>query len=233
MILTDSQPMNVTWVPSFPTGHEAGSYITIDMGGTNLRICNVELAEHEAKYNITQDKYKLPDELRRGTSDELWELIAEKLLDFLAKHNLPAKRTTLPLASTFSFPVTREHIRHGELQTWTKGFAIQGVERKDVVSQLEMVLKKKNVPVRIVALVNDTVGTLIATAYKNPDVRVGSIFGTGCNAAYMERCAQIPKIADESKKFHRGSIVSINCKYGAFDIRRVRQQPSGSSADEI
>ena len=91
------------------------------------------------------------------------------------------------------------------------------MEGKDVVSQLEMALKKKNVPVHVVALVNDTVGTLIATAYKNPDVRVGSIFGTGCNAAYMERCARIPKIADQSKKLSWDSIVSINCEYGAFD----------------
>lgn len=210
--------MNVTWVPSFPVGHETGSYITIDMGGTNLRICNVKLAEQETNYNITQDKYKLPDELRRGTSDELWDLITEKLLHFLAKHRLPARTgTTLPLAFTFSFPVTQEHIRHGELQRWTKGYDIQGVEGKDVVSQLEVAVKKKNVPVHVVALVNDTVGTLIATAYKNPNVRVGSIFGTGCNAAYMERCARIPKIADPPKKFSWDSIVSVNCEYGAFD----------------
>ncbi|CAG8214415.1 unnamed protein product, partial [Penicillium nalgiovense] len=195
--------MNVTWVPSFPTGHETGRYITIDMGGTNLRICSLELTD------------------QKGTGAELWELIADKLLNFLAKHNLPPEQEeTLPLAFTFSYPVTQEHIRHGVLQRWTKGFDIRGVEGKDVVSQLESVLRQKNVPVRIVALVNDTVGTLIASAYKNPDVRVESIFGTGCNAAYMEKCTRIPKISDHmqsEKSVSTDSIVAINYEYGAFN----------------
>ncbi|KAL4993585.1 hypothetical protein BDV10DRAFT_189855 [Aspergillus recurvatus] len=214
-------PMNVTWVPSFPSGHETGRYITIDMGGTNLRICSVELTDQKGEYSITQDKYKVPDSLKRGTSAELWELIADKLLNFLAKHSLlPEEEEIHPLAFTFSYPVTQDHIRHGVLQRWTKGFDIQDVEGKDIVSQLESALRQKNIPVRIVALVNDTVGTLIASAYKNRDVRVGSIFGTGCNAAYMERCARIPKISDHmqsGKSVPRDSIVAINCEYGAFD----------------
>lgn len=210
--------MNITWVPSFPTGLETGRYIVIDLGGTNIRICNVELTEQTGDYRITQDKYRLPDKLKTGTAAELWELIADKLLDFLAKHGLPEEKgTTLPLAFTFSYPVTQEHIQHGVLQRWTKGLNIQGVEGEDVVSQFGAVLARKDMPVHIVALVNDTVGALIASAYKNPDIRVGSIFGTGCNAAYMERCSRIPKAADQTKTLPEGSIVAVNCEYGAFD----------------
>ncbi|KAL3440201.1 hypothetical protein BJX65DRAFT_300651 [Aspergillus insuetus] len=228
-------PMNITWVPSFPTGHETGRYITIDMGGTNLRICSVELTSERGGYSITQDKYILPASLKLGTGGELWEMIAEKLQDFLAKHDLlplakgkgergegEGEEEKLPLAFTFSYPVTQEHIRHGVLQRWTKGFDIRGVEGEDVVAQLESVLQRRHIPVRIVALVNDTVGTLIASAYKNPEIRVGSIFGTGCNAAYMERCSQIPKISSSGNQiqFDEDSLVAINCEYGAFDNSR-------------
>jgi hexokinase len=226
--------MNITWVPSFPTGHETGRYITIDMGGTNLRICSVELTSERGGYSITQDKYILPNALKRGTGDELWELTAEKLLDFLRKHDIlslakpegesgEGEGGRLPLAFTFSYPVTQEHIRHGVLQRWTKGFDIRGVEGEDVVAQLDAALQRRHIPVSIVALVNDTVGTLIASAYKNPDIRVGSIFGTGCNAAYMERCSQIPKIPSSSAsqiQFNEDSLVAINCEYGAFDNSR-------------
>ncbi|KAL2793487.1 hypothetical protein BJX66DRAFT_224955 [Aspergillus keveii] len=221
-------PMNITWVPSFPTGRETGRYLAIDMGGTNLRICSVELTSERGGYSITQDKYILPARLKRGTGDELWELVADKLLDFLRKHDLlpPAKgeeeEGKLPLAFTFSYPVTQNHIRHGVLQRWTKGFDIRGVEGEDVVAQLDAVLQRRHIPVRIVALVNDTVGTLIASAYKNPDIRVGSIFGTGCNAAYMERCSRIPKIASSGSQaqFDEDSLIAINCEYGAFDNNR-------------
>jgi hexokinase len=204
------------------------------MGGTNLRICSVELTDQKGGYRITQDKYILPAALKRGTGDELWELIADKLQAFLTEHDLfPANKEgegereeeegKLPLAFTFSYPVTQDHIRHGVLQRWTKGFDISGVEGEDVVAQFESVLQRRNLPVRIVALVNDTVGTLIASAYKNPDIRVGSIFGTGCNAAYMERCARVPKISSSSgdqMQFDEDSIVAINCEYGAFDNNR-------------
>ncbi|KAL4971894.1 hypothetical protein BDW66DRAFT_164604 [Aspergillus desertorum] len=211
-------PMNVTWVPSFPTGYETGRYLAIDMGGTNLRICDVTLTEQRGAYTIEQDKYRLPPHLRKGKGAELWEFIAEKLEDFLAKHQLAgANGEKLPLAFTFSYPVAQDHIRHGVLQRWTKGFDISGVEGEDVVARLEEVFEKRNVPVRLVALVNDTVGTLIASAYKNPAIKIGSIFATGCNAAYMERVSQIPKIADRGSEFESDALVSINCEYGAFD----------------
>ena len=43
-------------------------------------------------------------------------------------------------------------------------------------------------------MINDTTGTLIASAYTDPRMKIGCIFGTGCNAAYMENCGSIPKI---------------------------------------
>ena len=51
-------------------------------------------------------------------------------------------------------------------------------------------------PVDFVALINDTTGTLIASSYVDPTTRAGIIFGTGCNAAYMEKIRDIPKLKD-------------------------------------
>lgn len=39
--------------------------------------------------------------------------------------------------------------------------------------------------VKIVVLVNDTTGTLVSSSYTQPNTKIGSIFGTGCNAAYI------------------------------------------------
>ena len=55
----------------------------------------------------------------------------------------------------------------------------------------------------------------MASAYRNPDTKIGSIFSTGCNAAYMERCGAIPKIAEYN--LPPDAMVAINYEYGAID----------------
>lgn len=46
-------------------------------------------------------------------------------------------------------------------------------------------------------------------------MRIGCIFGTGCNAAYMENCGSVPKIKHLS--LPDDMPIAINCEYGAFD----------------
>lgn len=83
-----TQAMYPTWVFGFPTGHENGQYLTIDLGGTNLRVCWITLKGHDQETDVLQDTYKVPDEIKTGSADELWDLIADSLKDFLDKHNL-------------------------------------------------------------------------------------------------------------------------------------------------
>jgi hexokinase len=49
-------------------------------------------------------------------------------------------------------------------------------------------------------------------------VKVGSIFSTGCNAAYMEECSAIPKL--RGLDLPPDATVIINTEYGAFDNER-------------
>lgn len=70
-------------------------------------------------------------------------------------------------------------------------------------------------PVQIVALVNDTVGALLASAYNDPETIIGAIFGTGCNAAYMEDVGSVTKI--KTPGIPPQTPLAINCEYGAFD----------------
>lgn len=77
----------------------------------------------------------------------------------------------------------------------------------------------QNLPVRLIALINDTTGALIASAYNDPDTIIGGIFGTGCNGAYMEHCGSIPKLKshESGKDLSPETRMAINCEYGAFD----------------
>ncbi|KAI7271331.1 Hexokinase [Hortaea werneckii] len=157
----------------------------------------------------------MPEELKSGNADELWGYIADCLQQFIEYHHEGEKLDKLPLGFTFSYPATQDYIDHGVLQRWTKGFDIDGVEGKDVVPPFEKALAERGVPIKLTALINDTTGTLIASAYTDREMRLGCIFGTGCNGAYMEHCGEIPKL--EHMNLPKDQEIAINCEWGAFD----------------
>ncbi|KAF9634438.1 putative hexokinase protein [Lasiodiplodia theobromae] len=214
-----SIPMIPTWVMNFPTGDETGTYLALDMGGTNLRVCEVTLTEEKGEFDIIQSKYRMPQELKTGTAEELWDYIADCLQQFVEYHHEGEDIKSLPLGFTFSYPASQDFIDHGVLQRWTKGFDIDGVEGKDVVPPFAAALKERGVPINVTALVNDTTGTLIASAYTDPRMKIGCIFGTGCNAAYMEDCGSIPKL--DHLDLNPKDLMGINCEWGAFDNEHV------------
>lgn len=60
---------------------------------------------------------------------------------------------------------------------------------------------------------------MIASSYTDSEMKIGCIFGTGVNAAYMENVGSVPKIAHMN--LPPDMPVAINCEYGAFDNERV------------
>lgn len=64
----------------------------------------------------------------------------------------------------------------------------------------------------VVAVVNDTTGTLMSCAHKNPECRVGVIVGTGTNACYMERAENVELYVGKEVD---GQVI-INTEWGAF-----------------
>src|SRR6195952_2008064 len=134
--------MNPTWCMAFPTGDETGTYLALDMGGTNLRVCEIILTDQKSEFDIIQSKYRMPEELKSGSSEELWEYIADCLQQFIDSHHA-GKIKNLPLGFTFSYPATQDYIDHGVLQRWTKGFDISGVEGKNVVPMFEAAVAKR------------------------------------------------------------------------------------------
>ncbi|KAF3939756.1 Hexokinase-1 [Dactylella cylindrospora] len=210
-----SIPMNPTWVLSHPTGTESGRFLALDMGGTNLRVCEIELPEEHGKFDIMQSKYRMPSAIKTSTADELFDYIADCVKQFLISNHEDQRMEEMSLGFTFSYPCTQDFVDHGVLQRWTKGFDVAGVEGKDVVPLFEAALARKKVPIKVTALINDTTGTLIASSYTDQTTKIGCIFGTGCNAAYFEDCGEIPKL--EHMGLPPDMPMAINCEWGAFD----------------
>ncbi|KAI4693005.1 uncharacterized protein J4E88_001376 [Alternaria novae-zelandiae] len=229
-------PMNITWVHNLPSGKEKGTILTIDLGGTNLRVCKVDLhgdeggKEGDGKHSMEQEQYKLPEEMKTGDADSLWNFVTEKVAAFIQDHQLDRQYTVekpMPLGFTFSYPATQKRIDHAVLQTWTKGFDIKGVEGQDAAKQLREKLQERKLPVELICVINDTVGAMVASAYNDPETIVGAIFGTGCNAAFMASLSRIGKLDSNDDRItdassHNGATkgeekMAINCEYGAFD----------------
>ena len=135
--------MNATWVLGFPHGDETGSYLAVDLGGTNVRMCYITLLGNR-RHKMIQHKYRLSKALKTGTADQLWDTIASFLEAFVEEPRLVGNvDRPLPLAFTFSYPATQHYIDHGILQRWTKGFDIAGCEGHDAVAQLGEAIKKR------------------------------------------------------------------------------------------
>ena len=71
---------------------------------------------------------------------------------------------------------------------------------------------------RIVALVNDTVGTQVATAFELGQCDLGVIIATGTNASYMERTSKITKLKNMTEKYEYDDMV-IDTEWGGFGDR--------------
>jgi len=175
-----------TYVQDIPRGGEQGKCLALDLGGSNFRVLNLELGLNKY-FKMKQETYECSTTLMSGSGTILFDYIANCLNNFVTAQGLK-KETKLPLGFTFSFPMYQSSINSGELVRWTKGFTCEGVVGQDVVQLLTKSINKiPDLNVRICAILNDTVGTLMSCAWLNPKTRIGLIIGTGCNCCYVEK----------------------------------------------
>jgi hexokinase len=126
----------------YPTGNEEGKYLVLDLGGTNIRVYSIELTGEKSGFKIDQVQHKLPNELKTGNADQLWDFVTEILESFLKKAGFDLSVTT-DLSFIFSFPTTQRTIDEGILQRWTKGFNIAGCEGQDTAAALRKAIAKR------------------------------------------------------------------------------------------
>lgn len=155
---------------------------------------------------------------------ELFRFVARQIKAFLDKYQSQfeahRQEEVFDLGFTFSFPVDQVSINSGTLIRWTKGFTIPDAVGKDVCSMLQEALDELNLPVRVAALVNDTVGTLMARAYTSPGMAktvIGAIFGTGTNGAYVEDLKRIHKLDADGRIDRSTGQMIVNAEWGSFD----------------
>ncbi|KAK9367829.1 hexokinase-domain-containing protein [Lipomyces kononenkoae] len=242
---TDGMPM--TMIPSYvtgvPNGTEKGTFLAVDLGGTNFRVCSIHL-NGDGTFDLLQTKSVIPKNLMLGTSKELFSFLAQKVDEFIKTHleekfneetGHSASEHIYKLGFTFSFPVNQTAINSGTLIRWTKGFDVADAIGKDVCKLLQDELDLLKLPVHVAALVNDTVGTLMSRSYSTPGesaTLLGVILGTGTNGAYAESLATVDKLDRSTTSLTGKSLMVINTEWGSFD-NEMKVLPTTSWDDAV
>uniref|UniRef100_A0A8C9NIA3 Phosphotransferase n=1 Tax=Serinus canaria TaxID=9135 RepID=A0A8C9NIA3_SERCA len=194
-----------TYVNHTPDGTEKGDFLALDLGGTNFRVLVVGW-ERSPQHCPTLGH------AHHAHYPQLFDHIIDCIIDFQTKQNLVTQM--LPLGFTFSFPCQQVGLDKALLLTWTKGFSASGCVGQDVVQLLRDAAKRKRVGnhlgMQVVALVNDTVGTMMACGYDDPKCEIGLIVGTGTNACYMEEMKNVGTVEGDQGR------MCINMEWGAF-----------------
>nr|XP_048303772.1 hexokinase-3 isoform X4 [Myodes glareolus] len=196
-----------TYVRATPDGSERGDFLALDLGGTNFRVLLVRVAEGSVQ--ITNQIYSIPEYAAQGSGQQLFDHIVDCIVDFEQSQGLSGQ--SLPMGFTFSFPCKQLGLDQAILLNWTKGFSASGCEGQDVVYLLrEAIRRRQAVDLNVVAIVNDTVGTMMSCGYDDPRCEIGLIVGTGTNACYMEELENVTSVPGNSGH------MCINMEWGAF-----------------
>jgi hexokinase len=216
------------------SGREKGFYPALDLGGTNFRVMMVRLQGGKKPKVLAEAKYRLTEEQISGTGDVLFNAIAGYLGKFMKENRFNSE---YGLGYTFSFPVKLIGIDEGILMKWTKDFSATGVVGKKIVELQRQAMASQGLDnVKIVALANDTVGTLQTQAVEDPNCIMGVILGTGFNICVRVSSKRIKKgVGDYS-----GKCMIINMEAGGFakalpftDYDRQLDRESGNKGHQF
>ena len=206
------EPSSLAMIPTYvgvngkvPAGAKAA---VLDAGGTNFRSAVVSIPPK------IENKLNQPMPGTKGAVD------ADTFYAAFAKEigRVSAYATVQKIGFCFSYPADATPDLDAKLNCWTKGIQAPEIVGQYVGSEL-----MKRVGGGKIAIVNDTVATLLAAKATEGDKTyssyIGFILGTGTNAAYVEKNVNIRKL----QNLPEDGMMIINAESGNFNkMKRSR-----------
>ncbi|GAB7364588.1 hypothetical protein MBLNU230_g5395t1 [Neophaeotheca triangularis] len=190
------QSSEISMLPSYhhtlPTGTEEGDFLTLDVGGSTLRIALVRLTgrrpgtEGDTLQTTRIRSFPIDKAVRDLEGQKFFDWMAERIEDMLSEYNRMegTNNAKLDMGVAWSFPIEQTSQRSGRILPMGKDFhATQGIEGQDLSSLIMRSCAHKDLNVEMKAIVNDSSATLLSQAYRDPTTRISLILGTGTNAA--------------------------------------------------
>lgn len=221
---------NISMLPSFnhtlPTGHEQGTFLALDVGGSTFRIALVRLSgkgtERDGMEIVKIRSFAINKPVRDLKGRTFFDWMAERIEEVLDadEHRADSASHPLPMALAWSFPIEQTSTRSGSLLAMGKGFcATHGIEGQDMCELIMQSCQKRRLHVQLQALVNDSSATLLSQAYRDTSTRLSLILGTGINSAiYLPVSALSPgKYGDRPHSWHAAAKhVLVNTELSMF-----------------
>ncbi|KAJ8069673.1 hypothetical protein OCU04_000102 [Sclerotinia nivalis] len=189
-LLENPQCMLPSYNHQLPSGHECGTYLALDVGGSTFRVALIKLAGKECEGKeieiVELKSFKIKNVERQLVGVEFFDWMADRILDTLSgeKEGHETSKAPLSVGLSWSFPIDQTSIKGGLLMGMGKGFcAADGLIGKDLGGLIEDSCLKKGLNVQLNAILNDSSATLLSKAYIDPTTRFALILGTGLNAA--------------------------------------------------
>ena len=187
-------------LPSFnhtlPSGLEMGTYLALDVGGSTFRVALVELKGRARGTDgleiIRMSSSPITNAVRRLSGTDFFDWMAERIESMLVEgsERYGSYDKVLPTGLAWSFPIEQTSTRGGKIQAMGKGFCCHhGTIGQDLGELIVDACKKRNLKVRVDAIINDSSAALLSRAYYEPSTSMSLILGTGTNmAAYLPVC---------------------------------------------
>ena len=110
---SDSASGLPTMIPSFvtrlPTGQERGTFLSLDLGGSNLRVSAVNLLGDSQVNVVTEVRRTVSDTLRTGSSIDFFDWIADAvnvlLVDISSRQGDVSNEQPMSMGVCWSFPL--------------------------------------------------------------------------------------------------------------------------------
>ena len=210
--------MLTSFVKRKETNTCSGLFYAVDLGGTNLRIIKLVLQNGKIVQSAMLPAVAVPDNYKCGFVEELFQYVADAIIDFSRKNGDVDPAQTIPVGFAFSFILKLHALNSGTLLGWDKGFALKDGVGQDVAALLQRGFESRGEGrLKVVALCDDTVGTLITCQFAGHNARVGAVIGTGMNICYWERCSNIVKDPQLAASSGINEEVAVNTEFGGFD----------------
>lgn len=207
----DGAPDALPMIPAFITTDRpvpAGTRVAVlDAGGTNLRVATVAFDSQGVPTIEDYTRHPMPGTRGELTTDAFYDALADLLAPVAARVG--------SVGFCFSYPAEITPDCDARLLRWTKQVQAPGVVDTMVGSSLRARLAQRGCDRRI-AVLNDTVATLLAGVSEGVARRYGSyvgfILGTGTNTAYVEHNNRIHK----RPELDPHGVMIINVESGSF-----------------
>ena len=213
------EPSSLRMIPAYvgvdgriPEGAKAA---VLDAGGTNFRSAVVSIPPQVEE----RKSQPMPGATSAVGEEDFYAAFADEL------RRVAPKATVKKYGWCFSYNCDATPELDAKLNCWTKGIKAPAIVGQYVGTEL-----LKRLGGGEVAIVNDTVATLLAAKATEGDRTyssyLGFILGTGTNTAYVEKNRNIVKLAGLDPE---GSMI-INAESGSFD--KVKQSDFDRAMDQ-